>query len=734
MNKKTLTASAALVLASAGALSAQTQDISVIVAPTVGYTSFHKNLNLGESPSAGVRAGFAVGPLFEVRGLWERSFNVKQIEKISSTKIERLGGELKLNLWSNMLLTPYVTAGAGVMKMKYNDAAVSKNYEEKQLYTALGAGLKINLTKRVALALEAKDYIFNINPNNRYLKAGVDGNKTLHNFGGQASLDFYLGGSLRSKDKVTRAFRNTFGNGFRGAKFVLEPGMAYLDFNDSSLFKDTYLLGGSAGIDFGQYLGLRGFYYQGTKNPNKLDLNFGKELEMYGGNVIARLNVSRGVTPYLSLGAGYLNVKNTYTDAKGGHDAKKGWFALGGGGLEVPLHRTVALYGEANVMLNEQDNKEVSTITNPADVKTNWMFKAGLRFNLGAKSRNGERLYRNYANDLVEAEREDSNNKLNQLRRERQATIDSLQQQLDEALEAQDYANVKVLADSIEKKQADVKVISEQENKPTEENVTVLTKAQLEELVNRISAKRTNEPTSQLSELERLLLILNLRGTNVAPTVYAQPTTVAPHVIPAEKIQPITEASQQPMVINAADAQANEAKIMQRIEDMERRINRRIDNAQQQPSTTTILTSAVDGSNYNNKTDSFLKFQELNVLGGFGFGPALNVQAGLRPTWQMGNSRFSFAPDVFYILSKENGYSVSANLLYNFGLLKSARLTPYIGAGLGYSNYAYSTNGGITLTGGVKLQNILGGNLFVDLSLRPAFSNAFISAGYSIKF
>ena len=734
MNKKTLTASAALVLASAGALSAQTQDISVIVAPTVGYTSFHKNLNLGESPSAGVRAGFAVGPLFEVRGLWERSFNVKQIEKISSTKIERLGGELKLNLWSNMLLTPYVTAGAGVMKMKYNDAAVSKNYEEKQLYTALGAGLKINLTKRVALALEAKDYIFNINPNNRYLKTGVDGNKTLHNFGGQASLDFYLGGSLRSKDKVTRAFRNTFGNGFRGAKFVLEPGMAYLDFNDSSLFKDTYLLGGSAGIDFGQYLGLRGFYYQGTKNPNKLDLNFGKELEMYGGNVIARLNVSRGVTPYLSLGAGYLNVKNTYTDAKGGHDAKKGWFALGGGGLEVPLHRTVALYGEANVMLNEQDNKEVSTITNPADVKTNWMFKAGLRFNLGAKSRNGERLYRNYANDLVEAEREDSNNKLNQLRRERQATIDSLQQQLDEALEAQDYANVKVLADSIEKKQADVKVISEQENKPTEENVTVLTKAQLEELVNRISAKRTNEPTSQLSELERLLLILNLRGTNVAPTVYAQPTTVAPHVIPAEKIQPITEASQQPMVINAADAQANEAKIMQRIEDMERRINRRIDNAQQQPSTTTILTSAVDGSNYNNKTDSFLKFQELNVLGGFGFGPALNVQAGLRPTWQMGNSRFSFAPDVFYILSKENGYSVSANLLYNFGILKSARLTPYIGAGLGYSNYAYSTNGGITLTGGVKLQNILGGNLFVDLSLRPAFSNAFISAGYSIKF
>ena len=734
MNKKTLTASAALVLASAGALSAQTQDISVIVAPTVGYTSFHKNLNLGESPSAGVRAGFAVGPLFEVRGLWERSFNVKQIENISSTKIERLGGELKLNLWSNMIFTPYVTAGAGVMNMKYDDTAASKNYEEKQLYTALGAGLKINLSKRVAFALEAKDYIFNIDPNNRYLKAGVDGNKALHNFGGQASLDFYLGGNLRSKDKVTRAFRNTFGNGFRGAKFVLEPGMAYLDFNEGSLFNDTYLLGGSAGIDFGQYLGLRGFYYQGTKNPNKLDLNFGKELEMYGGNVIARLNVSRGVTPYLSLGAGYLNVKDSYTDAKGGHDAKKGWFALGGGGLEIPLHRTVALYGEANVMLNEQDNKSVSTITNPSDVKTNWMFKTGLRFNLGAKSRNGERLYRNYASDLVEAEREESNNKLNQLRRERQATIDSLQQRLDEALEAQDYANVKVLADSIDKKQADVKVISEQENNPTEENVTVLTKAQLEELVNRISAKRTNEPTSQLSELERLLLILNLRGTNVAPTVYTQPTSIAPHVITTDKTQTISDRNQQPMVINAADAQANEAKVMQRIEDMERRINRRIDDAQQQQPTTTTILAGADGSNYLNRTNNFFQFQELGVLGGVGFGSAFSLQAGLRPTWQMGNSRFSFAPDVLYISSKENGFSISANLLYNFKTLKSGGLTPYFGAGIGYTSYADSSRGGVTLIGGVKLQNILGGNLFLDLSLRPAFSNSFISAGYSIKF
>ena len=100
----------------------------------------------------------------------------------------------------------------------------------------------------------------------------------------------------------------------------------------------------------------------------------------------------------------------------------------------------------------------------------------------------------------------------------------------------------------------------------------------------------------------------------------------------------------------------------------------------------------------------------------------------------MGNSRFSFAPDVLYISSKENGFSISANLLYNFKTLKSGGLTPYFGAGIGYTSYADSSRGGVTLIGGVKLQNILGGNLFLDLSLRPAFSNSFISAGYSIKF
>lgn len=730
MNKKTLTASAVLAFASVGALSAQTQDISVIVAPSVGYTSFHKNLNLGESPSAGVRVGFGIGPLLEARGVWERSFDIKQLDNISSTKIERLGGELKLNLWSNTILTPYLTAGAGVMNLKYKDntTATAQDYEEKQLYSAFGAGLKINLTKRVALALEAKDYIFNVDANNRYLKAGVNADKALHNFGAQASLDVYLGGTQRSQDQVTRAFRNTFGNGFRGAKFVLEPGMAYLNFNDNSLFRDTYLLGGSAGVDFGQYIGLRGFYYQGVKNPNKLELNFGKELELYGGNVLARLNVSRGVTPYLTLGAGYLNVKNSYVDTQGGNDAKSGWFALGGAGLEVPLHRTLALYGQANVMLNEQDNKALSTITNPSDVKTNWMFQAGLRFNIGKKSRDGVALYREYAQTQVNAERTASNEKLNDLRREHQEEVEALQQKLNDALEAQDYASVKSLADSLDQKQV-------------EENTTVLTKAQLEELVNKVIAKRASASTApQLTDFDRLLLISTLRG-GVAPAVqYTQPLVTpqvvsvpqATNAVTATPMQTLTPA--QPTVVTSntsADSQAVQDKLLQRIEDVERRLNRRIDEQAQQR--ISYVSEPVEIQT-RSTSSAYLKFRSLNVLGGFGLGPATSLQLGVRPEWQMGHSRFSFAPDAYYIISKDNGYSVSANMLYTFGAIKSAHITPYAGVGLGYSNYADASRGGITLIGGAKLNNILGGNFFVDLALRPAFQNVFISAGYSIKF
>ena len=186
--------------------------------------------------------------------------------KLENSKItyERIGGDLKLNLWNNARFTPYVIGGAGVLKFHYDDVVnAGHRVNEEQLYGNVGAGLKINIVPRVALTLEARNVFFNAAPSSQYVVAGT--NNTLQNWSGLASLDFYLGGAPAAKDEVSRAYRQTFSGGFRGLRFVVEPSAVYLNFRDNSNFGDTWMLGLSAGVDFSTLVGVRGFYYRATE-------------------------------------------------------------------------------------------------------------------------------------------------------------------------------------------------------------------------------------------------------------------------------------------------------------------------------------------------------------------------------------------------------------------------------------------------------------------------------------
>ena len=116
-------------------------------------------------------------------------------------------------------------------------------------------------------------------------------------------------------------------------------------------------------------LACAGFYYRNTNDADKFSFKTNDDLSIYGANLITRLNVGRGVTPYLSLGAGYINASKSYLD-RNGHTGttENGWFALGGAGLDFPLHRNVSLFGAAEAMLLNKDNPEVSAISDPAKV------------------------------------------------------------------------------------------------------------------------------------------------------------------------------------------------------------------------------------------------------------------------------------------------------------------------------------------------------------------------------
>ena len=560
--KKTLLAITALLFSfGAPRANAQVSDVNFIVSPSLGYTMWNSNLNLGNTATYGARVGFGFGPILELRGNYERSFNLKSTldnvgwtaahnlaahVEAANVSYERWGGDVKINLWNNARLTPYVLGGMGVLKFNYDDAAATgTRIREEKLYGNLGAGLKINLARRVALSLELRDMLFNVSPSSQY--ATLTEQKTLSNWNALASLDIYLGGTQYSKDEVTQAYRRTFNSGFRGLRFAVEPSAAYLNFRDQALYRDTWMLGLSAGVDFTSLIGLRGFYYRNTNDADKFSFKTNDDLSIYGANLITRLNVGRGVTPYLSLGAGYINASKSYVD-RNGHTGttENGWFALGGAGLDFPLHRNVSLFGAAEAMLLNNDNPKISAISDPAKVNVNWMYRAGVRFNLGLTGRSGVEAYRQYSDSRVAAERALAEEKLRKQRSVYDQRIAELDTQLKEAAERLDTAQLRLIAAERGRVEAertrsntaeatvDVQK-TEAQSAPVATSgtsrVLMMTPAQLNELINRVvatadareaNARRSAVNTPALSDIDKILLISALRNGQVSPAAVQQ--------------------------------------------------------------------------------------------------------------------------------------------------------------------------------------------------------------------
>jgi hypothetical protein len=85
--------------------------------------------------------------------------------------------------------------------------------------------------------------------------------------------------------ELDRAYLQKFKGGFKDA---VEPSMNYIEFDNDSPFRNSWLLGGYAGFDFDTYTGIRVFYLQATENET-ISTNFDK-LAMYGVEFRARLN------------------------------------------------------------------------------------------------------------------------------------------------------------------------------------------------------------------------------------------------------------------------------------------------------------------------------------------------------------------------------------------------------------------------------------------------------------
>ena len=770
MKKLSLVLCAALLAGMGSKALAQVQDVSFTVAPVAGYTHWDSKLNFGDSPFWGVRAGFGFGPLFEIRGIYERSFDLKgKLKKESNSPawltnwadkledsnvdITRYGGELKLNLWSNAFLAPYLTAGGGVMEMGYTATPVggaAASYKEKQIYGAGGVGLKFNLGRRVALSLEGKDIIFNVDKNNRYLASPADGGEQLHNWTGQASLDIYFGGRAhRAGDAVSRAYRNMYTDGFRGMKFVLEPGVAYADFAKESGLEPQWFVGGSAGFDFSSIFGIRGFYYSATKKPNTLDIDLNNELRLYGGNFIARLNMPLGLTPYLTIGAGYREVTGKFVPTVAGATPKSGLFLLGGGGLEIPLSKYIALYGNVNAMLSEQENPAITSVTDPADVKVNAFYQAGVRFNIGRSNRDGRALYQSYGDAQTQAEvarlQEANLEELNELRADYDARIKKLNDELADAVARRDTVTVtRVLR---EKSQV-ADHISNVDNQTTQlatqtakGRTITLTKAQFDALVNQVVSDLKREKGAKLSvaditgsslnDLDKILLLNALyRSPYAAPQVQQlQDAKVDPNIALVKRLDQVIDRLE---AINSTQIQQG-AKSGDDVRLLEQQLQNQLDRREN-----IVVAGQNDkGDVYAQevkvkKAKETFTFNRAALFVGPNFGDQLGLNVGARAYLQILDSKFDLVPDFYLDFGKKLGFGLNANVHYN--LPTEGAFAPYVGLGLGVNRLGGVTRVLPNLVVGTSLTKVLGGHLFVDYTARGSFRNNQVAVGYRCNF
>lgn len=762
----------------------QVNKISLNLSPTAGYTWWDNQLFIKNGPMVGGVVGIGLGRNLELRGIYEQSVDLKStlnslnvpidiVDKFNSREVDvtRWGGEFKATIPTGGFLNPYLTLGSGVQKLKYDDL------KQEQIYLSAGLGTRFYLGERVALNLEGKLHAFNLDassilrvndPEGDVFNDWIDNNisnERMMNWSLNVGIQFFLGGkNPNNYTALERALENQSSNGLKGLRFVFEPGGAFINFDNASNLRNTYLLGGALGVDFNDYVGLRGFYYQSTEDE-KISLDFDK-MAMYGADFIAKLNVSSGIVPYITVGGGYMNVYESYVGDISLLPNNSSYFAKGGVGLTFPVSRYFEVFGAANLLLTT-DKKDPIDIESTEDLKKHTMFNAGLKFNLG-KSANTNRALNSYVDQ-----------RMNDKSMMYEQRIAELKKELDKAYEVNDIEKAARIINEKQRLETEIvasinepKVIAATPILPATvtstttrsegETMIRLTPAELESLIDKVvkgvgaPVLKKETPEERLDRLERIIMGQGSTTFSQQPATYSQ--------------QPESRViTQEDVYVPKAIDNTNQEllKEMKRISDRIEENSRKIDNSnlrqqqQQQSGTdrtfivspggsqTPYRTPPMGGSNivvspdgtrqnvmtHNQPQDvatSWVIYKGLSPFLGVNFGDATSVLFGLKGNYGFSSTDFVFTPDLYFGIGGKVAFGLNANVTYPLFVNYTSLFTPYVGIGLGI-NKIEKFDFGINFIGGTYL-DIGNGSMFVEYTSRRAFKNNLISLGYRFDF
>lgn len=761
---------------------AQMKDVTLTLQPIASYTWFDKNTAIEDGVMYGARVGFGFGESIELRGIYERSSDLKNtVEEFDffsdnfvnnfnsrSVDIERIGGEFKANIPTRGTFVPYITFGGGVQKLVVDVAsnnAPTRELKSEQIYLNAGLGTQIKLGRRLFLSLEAKNTIFNMNPASVLFQDGQDqsdienwldnNNKTrMYNWSVLAGLQLYLGGRTPEElSPLDRAYRNKFSGGMGGFKLIVEPVGAYINFDNKTNLADSYFLGGKVGFDLNNYIGIRGFYYQATRDE-QISLDW-DDMAMYGGDFIAKLNVSRGLVPYISVGGGYLNVNsNSYVGANGLTGASSGYFAKGGLGLNVPVARNVEIFGDVNMMFtSDREDADLENSISPDELRQHTMYSAGIRFQFGKKADDTDRLLKREIDSRVEERTE--------MYQER---IDELESELSDAYKNNDTRKAVEIIE--EKKELERKMDEEQLNKEFEkprkdneqevksavneksvskdkktdtESRVEMTPKELEQLIEKViqgvdeDSRKTQTIDDRMDRLERLLLEVNTGSYRESLTPERQ-ENVSQRILDKLNELSLKIDSNTNRINNLGTAQNQDKTVV-------------ISSGQQpavvpqlvQPTETIVQTDEEGNTVVKSEVDSpavatgVVLNEGISVFTGFVVADDIALIIGVRGNYAFTNTPFKFMPDFYLAPGKNTGFGINANVVLPFEVNKGIIGVPYVGLGLGYNDAVGESTFSPNLVIGTTF-NLLGGKLFADYTAHNFVDIHRISIGYKLKF
>ena len=769
---------------------AQVKDISFTLSPAAEYTLWDNKAGLDDGLLIGGKLGFGFGEYMELRGIYLQSLDLTtnfddfgipsfnpDLFTSRDVKLTRWGGEFKANIGTNEL-KPYITLGTGVQKLELDGSG-----DLEQIYGSFGLGVKFNLTPRAIFSLEAKNTTYNFNAGgsllsdeNQAVLSVTDADferDRLYNWGIQGSLQFYLGGRRPGTlTDLDQAYLDKFKGGFKGLQLIIEPSLGYIGFNDNSLYRDTYLLGGYAGVDFNEYIGIRGFFFQATENE-KISTDF-DQLAMYGMELRARLNDGNGVTPFLILGGGYLNAYADYLGEEG-VTVGSGEFATGGLGLNIPLGKRLLVSGGVRAMLTSE--ADIESVNATDDLQSHLMYNVGLKLALGRKSVSPDKVYQDNVNRALDIQQATNNEKLEKLKLEYQNKVTSLEEELQMAYKAKDVDKaVEILEEKKEVKKALEEVVKLEEvqaakevqtakaevsaassiepstlKAPMQSELIKMTPAEFESLIERILNGLEDKPESSKSLPAQQPMTSQIQPQGVEQ-LNKRIDLLEQLLLEANANKGVSPYSGQQLQQNDNDRISEMSdRILDKLNDLNRKIDRnadRIDDAFSKAQTvvvtpgneknedTVISRLSDDGEIFESENvvegEEMMTYINASGIFGFNYGGASTANLGLRLHYDINKTPLQFMPEAYIGFGEGTSYGISGNVVYPF-VINTDKVKPYVGAGLGLGSIADDTIGLYNIIIGAELP-FLHKNVYVDYTMRNSFDYNQIAVGYKLSF